>query len=374
MVKAPATLAEFTKLAPFWETPVTSEVVFSADGIGDLFAKLAADGKQRPFFVIDKALAPQPAFQRIFEQKAKFEFDATESEPRTDDVDALRQYLKDRDEQPDVIVGIGGGATMDLSKATGICMANPLRAQDYQGYGLDMTKGLDIWVVPALNGTGAEVTPIAVLRGPEKKLGINNPYTQSSVAVVDPQLAAGAPRFNRFFTMMDCFFHHYEITKSLTSSRESLDDAHAGVRLAREVLSQDLSEYELSRGIKSAMASVLGGTSSVGGRVGAPHAISYGLSNCAPHLPHSVAVTISMLALENMYPDGYADTLRFLEINHMPHPKASDYGIGAKDMAKLVKTAMGMEKIWQSCFGLDDWQKKATPEFMEAIYERIVRA
>ena len=373
MIKAPATLAAYTQLKPFWETPVTSNVLLSADGIGDLFARLAADGRKNPFFVIDKALRDQPAFAKVFEQKNKFEFNATESEPRTGDVDALRQYLEDRGELPDVIIGIGGGATMDLSKATGICMANPLRAQDYQGYGLAMNKGLDIWVVPALNGTGAEVTPIAVLRGPEKKLGINNPYTESDVAIVDPQLAAGAPKFNRFFTMMDCYFHHYEITKSLTSSQASLNDAHAGVGLAREVLSQDLSEFDLPRGIKSAMASVLGGTSSVGGRVGAPHAISYGLSNCAPHLPHSVAVTISMLALEEMYPDGYADTLKFLEINRMPHPKASDYGIGAKDMAKLVKTAMGMDKIWQSCFGLDEWKKKATPEFMEAIYARIVR-
>ena len=373
MIKAPATLTEYTKLKPFWETPVTSHVALSADGIGDLFKKLAETGKKRPFFVIDEALREQPAFKRIFEQKDKFEFNASETEPRTGDVDSLRQYLKDRGELPDVIIGIGGGATMDLTKATSICMANPLRAQDYQGYGLAMNKGLDIWVLPALNGTGAEVTPIAVLRGPEKKLGINNPYTESDVAIVDPQLAAGAPKFNRFFTMMDCFFHHYEITKSLTSSKESLDDARHGLDLSREVLSHDLAEFDLARGIKSAMASILGGTSSVGGRVGAPHAISYGLSNCAPHLPHSVAVTISMLALENMYPEGYADTVRFLEINKMPHPKASDYGIGAKDMAKLVKTAMGMDKIWQSCFGLDDWQKKATPEFMEAIYQRIVK-
>jgi 3-deoxy-alpha-D-manno-octulosonate 8-oxidase len=373
MIKAPATLTEYTKLKPFWETPVTSHVTLSADGIGDLFKKLAEAGKKRPFFVIDKALRDQPPFGRVFEQQGKFEFNATESEPRTGDVDKLREHLRSLAQMPDVIIGIGGGATMDLSKATAICMANPLRAQDYQGYGLDMNKGLDIWVVPALNGTGAEVTPIAVLRGPEKKLGINNPYTESDVAIVDPQLAAGAPKFNRFFTMMDCYFHHYEITKSLTSSQASLNDAHTGVALAREVLSQDLSEYELGRGIKSAMASILGGTSSVGGRVGAPHAISYGLSNCAPHLPHSVAVTISMLALENMYPDGYADTVKFLEISKMPHPKASDYGIGAKDMPKLVKTAMGMDKIWQSCFGLDDWKKKATPEFMEAIYERIVK-
>ena len=137
MIKAPATLTEYTKLKPFWETPVTSHVALSADGIGDLFKKLAETGKKRPFFVIDEALREQPAFKRIFEQKDKFEFNASESEPRTGDVDSLRQYLKDRGELPDVIIGIGGGATMDLTKATSICMANPLRAQGASASGFD---------------------------------------------------------------------------------------------------------------------------------------------------------------------------------------------------------------------------------------------
>ena len=44
-----------------------------------------------------------------------------------------------------------------------------------QGWGLDIVQGVDVWIVPTLSGTGAELTPIAVLRGPEKKLGINTP-------------------------------------------------------------------------------------------------------------------------------------------------------------------------------------------------------
>ncbi|MPN20319.1 3-deoxy-alpha-D-manno-octulosonate 8-oxidase [bioreactor metagenome] len=118
------------------------------------------------------------------------------------------------------------------------------------------------------------------------------------------------------------------------------------------------------------MASVLGGSSSIGGRVGAAHALSYGLSNSSPTLPHSVAVTISMLALEDIYPDGYADTLKFLESNEMLVPRASDYGIGEKDIEKMTKTALGMEKLWQSCFGVN-WREKATPDFVRSAYIKI---
>lgn len=369
----PTDVKSFVNLSPWWRTEVPTEVILSSDGIFDLLGMLEARGKV-PFFVIDSALLSQPAFAKVFEQKNKFLFDATFSEPRTSDVDALVAYIKALDCEPDVIVGIGGGAAMDLSKATGICMGNPLRAQDYQGYSLHMNKGRDIWTVPALNGTGAEITPIAVLRGPEKKLGINDSYTESAVTIVDPQLSAGAPKFNRFYTMMDCYYHHYEITKSKTSSAEAIADAHDGLSLSREVLSNDLSNYKIENAIKSAMASVLGGSSTIGGRVGIPHAVSYGLSNAAPKLPHSVAVTLSMLALEEIYPDGYADTLKFLKASNMEFPKASSYGITADDIPMMTKTAQGMEKLWQSCYGLDSWKDKATAEFIEEIYTRIVNA
>ncbi|MDO5562484.1 MAG: iron-containing alcohol dehydrogenase [Synergistaceae bacterium] len=373
MYTVPKDVKEFAKLKPWWRTEVPTDVVLSADGIGDLYARLEREGR-KPFFVIDKALETQPEFAKIFAEKTKFVFDATFSEPRTGDVDSLVAVVRACPEHPDVMVGIGGGATMDLTKATAICTANPKPAQEYQGWGQGMVKGLDIWVLPALNGTGAEITPIAVLRGPEKKLGINNAFTESEVAIIDPQLSRGAKKFNRFFTMMDCYYHHYEITQSKTSSPDAILDAHDGKTLASEALLEGLGEYSISHAIKSAMASILGGSSTIGGRVGAAHAISYGLSNSAPKLPHSVAVTISMLALEDLYPDGYADTIKFLEANGMARPKASEYGITEADIAKMTKTALGLDKLWQSCFGEADWKEKATADFMTKIYKRIVEA
>lgn len=372
MTKVPAEIKEFTQLKPWWRTEVPTEIVLSENGVGDLLAKIEKENR-KPFFIIDNVLEDQKPFEKIFAQKQKFLFNASESEPRTSDVDQLVALIKTLPEQPDVIVGVGGGATMDLAKATGICLGNPLPAASYQGYSLDMNKGKDIWVLPALSGTGAEITPIAVLRGPEKKLGINDPHTEPDVAVIDPQLSSGAKKFNRFFTMMDCYFHHFEITKSKTSKPDAIKDAEDGLRMSREVLGNDLAEYKLDRAIESAMASVLGGSSTIGGRVGASHAISYGLSNSGPKLPHSVAVTIAMLAMEDLYPEGYADTVKFLEINGMPRPTAKEYGIGPDQIEKMTKTALGMEKLWHSYFG-DDWKEKTTKPFIEEIYKKIVSA
>ena len=281
----PKCAAELVSLPRWWRVDVPTEIVIGACGVDTVFDLIASRGV-RPFFVIDAALRDQPDFARVFRQKDVFVFNASYSEVRTGDVDALVALLRDWRRDDATLIGIGGGSTMDLAKAAGICYANPLRAQDYQGYGMDMARGLDVWTVPALNGTGAELTPIAVMRGPEKKLGINNPFAAAALTVIDPHLSKGAPAFNRFYTMMDCYFHHYEISRSRTSSADAIADSRDGLELSRLVLSHDLDAWDEERAVISAMASVLGGTSSTGGRVGAAHAISYGLSNSAPFLPH----------------------------------------------------------------------------------------
>lgn len=370
MIKAPDNIKDFTQLTPWWRTDVPTEIICSADGVGDLLSKLERE-KKTAFFIVDGVLSAQSRFAPVFAQERKFIFDATKSEPRTGDVDLVVSLIKCDSPKIDVVAGIGGGGTMDLAKAVAICLANGQPAQTYQGYSMEMNKGADIWVLPTLAGTGAEVTPIAVLRGLEKKLGINHRYTAATVAVIDPQLTECVKKYNRFFTMMDCFFHHYEITKSHTSDGEAKLDSVDGLRIAKEVLESSLGEYRLDLAIKSAMTSVLGGSSSIGGRVGAAHAISYGLSNSGPTLPHSVAVTISMLAMEGLYPDGYADTVKYLKINGMQQPTAKDFGIGADQLEKMTRTALGMEKLWASYWG-DDWREKTTPEFIREIYTRIL--
>jgi 3-deoxy-alpha-D-manno-octulosonate 8-oxidase len=370
MLKEFVMLQEFENTEPFWRTEILTQPVFSGQGVARLL-DLIRERKKKPFLIIDTAVQNQPDFAPLLALEAKYGFDATSSEPKTGDVDYLTAHIKEQNLNPDVIVGAGGGATMDLAKAVGICLANPQPAARYQGWSLPMAKGADIWVLPTLSGTGAELTPIAVLRGPEKKLGINNAFTAPAVAVIDPSLSKGAKKFNRFYSMMDCYYHHFEITCSQTSTAAAIADAQDGLRLAREVLRHDLSGFDLELAIKSARASLLGGSSTIGGRVGASHAISYGLSNSSPALPHSVAVTIAMLGLAQIYgPAAYEETLQFLAFNQMPRPRAREYGINESHIPAMVKTALAMDKLWLSHFG-DDWTRIVTAALLEDIYRGI---
>jgi 3-deoxy-alpha-D-manno-octulosonate 8-oxidase len=79
-----------------------------------------------------------------------------------------------------------------------------------------------------------------------------------------------------------------------------------------------------------------------------------------------------MLGLADLYRDGgYDETLRYLAVNKISVPKARDYGIDASQIDKMVKTALGMDKLWLSHFGAG-WEKTVTRDFLREIYAQIV--
>ncbi len=101
-------LKDFINSQKWWRTDVRSEIVLSDNGVADLFG-LLNDRKARPFFIVDNALAGQEKFKRFLKADSEmlFLFDASASEPRTVDVDALVKDIREKTLNPDVIVGVG---------------------------------------------------------------------------------------------------------------------------------------------------------------------------------------------------------------------------------------------------------------------------
>ncbi|HUT43798.1 MAG TPA: iron-containing alcohol dehydrogenase, partial [Desulfobacterales bacterium] len=134
-----------------------------------------------------------------------------DDEPKTTYVDALTQKIKDFSRRsPDGIIGIGGGSVMDIAKAVSLMLTNSGSSADYQGWDLVKNEAIYHVGIPTLSGTGAEVSRTTVLSGPEKKLGINSDFTVFDQILLDPELIAGAPIDQRFYTGMDCYIHCVE--------------------------------------------------------------------------------------------------------------------------------------------------------------------
>ena len=114
----------------------------------------------------------------------------------------------------DCIVAIGGGSSMDTSKAIGIIVTNPEFADVRSLEGVAPTKNpcIPIIAVPTTAGTAAEVTINYVITDVEKKRKFVcvDPHDMPIVAVVDPDMMSTMPKGLTAATGMDALTHAIE--------------------------------------------------------------------------------------------------------------------------------------------------------------------
>jgi 3-deoxy-alpha-D-manno-octulosonate 8-oxidase len=349
---------------------VYTNIKFSQNAIAEF---LDIYGNERIFVISDSVLKDKPEFSLLKKFSEIIWFDATNSEPRTTDVDTIRQQISQLPLVPDIILGIGGGSTMDLAKAGAVLATNAGPSEKYQGWGYNLNIGIKCVTIPTLAGTGAEISPIAVLKSPHKKLGINHPCVAPIQTIIDFSLTQSVSVNNKFFTLMDCFAHNYEIARSQTSSIFAVTIAKAGLGLCRDILSSnELSEPTLLSAEKAAAASLIGGLGTAGGRVGACHAISYGPSSLSP-IKHGESVTLAMLALKEIYSDIYQEVGHYLSANKVRLPRIQDFDLRKGDIDGMTAVAMKMDLLWQSHYG-EQWPQFVNPKSIAKVYEKMFDA
>jgi alcohol dehydrogenase len=114
--------------------------------------------------------------------------------------------------RPDVIVGIGGGSSLDISKATSVLLSNPGSVYDYLGMDLVPAAGVPSILIPTTAGTGSEVTSISVLSDSRDnvKKAVVSPHLYARCVMLDPQLTLGLPPRITAMTGMDALVHAIE--------------------------------------------------------------------------------------------------------------------------------------------------------------------
>ncbi|MDH3328752.1 MAG: iron-containing alcohol dehydrogenase, partial [Desulfobulbaceae bacterium] len=120
----------------------------------------------------------------------------------------------------DLVVGVGGGSPMDIASIASLMTTNPGTVHDYFGVNLLKNPGIPTFLVATTSGTGAEVTPNAILTDPEAKLkkGIVSPYILPRAAIVDPILTVTMPPRVTSFTGMDALTHAIESYTSMNAT------------------------------------------------------------------------------------------------------------------------------------------------------------
>ena len=186
-----------------------------------------------------------------------------------------------QDAGADYIIAIGGGSSMDTSKAIGIIINNPEFADVRSLEGVAPTKKpcVPIIAVPTTAGTAAEVTINYVITDVERKRKFVcvDPHDMPVVAIVDPDMMSSMPKGLTAATGMDALTHAIEgyitkgawemtdmfhlkaieiISRSLRGAVENTKEGREGMALAQYIAGMGFSNVGL--GIAHSMAHTLG--------------------------------------------------------------------------------------------------------------------
>lgn len=349
-----------------------SQVIFGRGCFNQLSSILADQRKTSDgymVFLVDDVFKGKPLKARVpLAPNDMLIFVNVDHEPTTDYVDQLTLNVKKtRKNLPDGVVGIGGGSTMDLSKAVSLMLTNPGSSEAYQGWDLIRFPAVYHVGIPTLSGTGSEVSRTTVLSGPEKKLGLNSDYTLFDQVVMDPDLTEGVPEDQYFYTGMDCYIHCVE---SLTGTYlNAFSQAHGekALSLCREVFLDPGPD----RDDKLMMASYMGGMSIAYSQVGVAHAMSYGLA-FVRGIHHGIGNCLVFDCLSEYYPEGVAEFHRMMEKSGVALSRKGLDDVRPDELEKMLDVALTLDPLWENALG-SDWKRKMPREKLKTLYQKILR-
>jgi 3-deoxy-alpha-D-manno-octulosonate 8-oxidase len=318
-------------------------------------------------FLVDSVFKHLPLGQKIpLQNQDLLLWVNVDEEPTTGYVDELTQTVKSSSRGlPGGVIGIGGGSTMDLSKAVALMLTNPGSAKDYQGWDMIHYPAVYHAGIPTLSGTGAEVSRTTVLIGPEKKLGINSDFTVFDQILLDPDLIADAPRDQRFYTGMDCYIHCVESLSGTYLNAFSRAYGEKAMELCREIfLRPDKDSDE-----KLMVASYFGGMSIAYSQVGVCHALSYGLSFILG-IHHGIGNCIAFQQLSEFYPEGVLEFDEMMKINRISLPRGIVSSLPPDRIEKMIDVSLKLDPLWENALG-KDWKSVMTRNQIKSLYQRM---
>lgn len=191
----------------------------------------------------------------------------------------------------DIVLGLGGGSSMDVAKLAAVLVNSDQPLVGMYGIGRVLGKRLPLVQAPTTAGTGSEVTNITILTtGETTKMGVVSDQLYADRVLLDGALTCGLPPLHTAATGIDAMVHAIEAYTS-RHKKNPLSDALA--REALRLLSANLvtaCRDGQDRGAREAMilGATLAGQAFANAPVGAVHALAYPLGG-RYHIPHGLS-------------------------------------------------------------------------------------
>ena len=216
-------------------------------------------------------------------------FDGVAADPPEAVVQACVEQA--RDVGADIVIGLGGGSSLDVAKLCAVLMASDQPLAEMYGIGKVLGGRLPLVLIPTTAGTGSEVTNIAIITtGETTKMGVVSPQLYADFALLDAELTVGLPVIHTAATGIDAMVHAIEAYTS-KFKKNPISDALA--REALRLLGGHLVTACREGGNRPAREAMLLGATLAGqafanAPVAAVHALAYPLGGHY-HVPHGLS-------------------------------------------------------------------------------------
>jgi alcohol dehydrogenase class IV len=260
---------------------------FGAGVIKELPDHLAANGLSRPLLVTDPVVAQLGFFSEIRKslEARGFSvrtFDAIHKNPVKSDVERGGDAFTE--ESRDCIIGIGGGAAMDVARAIVLRVHHHRDLFDYDdliGGDQYVTEDVPYFItVPTTSGTGSEVGRSAIISEDDthRKRILFSPKLLAKIVYADPLLTMELPPFVTAATGMDALTHNLEayLAKMYHPMCEGI--ALEGIDLIRGSIVQAVKAPDLASRSKMMIASLMGAVAFQKG-LGVVHSLAHPMSS-----------------------------------------------------------------------------------------------
>lgn len=196
----------------------------------------------------------------------------------------------------DVVLGIGGGSSMDTAKAIAVEASHPGTAWDYLFFKTPPTeKTLPVVTISTTSGTGSQVTQVAVITDTETKTksAIYNSLIYPRIGIVDPELMISMPPHVTVTTGFDAFTHAFESYIHVGGQPYTDVLAVEAIRLVAQWLPVALAEpHNLEAREAMAWADTLAGLCIANAGVTLPHGIGMTIGGQCPQVAHGEALAV----------------------------------------------------------------------------------
>ena len=275
-----------------------TKIIFGCGRINDL-KELTAGSTDRIMIVSERNLAENTNIVNmvlgILKGKQVSVFLDVEENPAFETIEKGKIIARENNIQ--LIIGLGGGSPMDAAKGIALAAANTGNLRTLINMADLPNNPIPIICIPTTSGTGSEVTPYAVFtdRITGNKCGYANPKIFPIVSIVDPELTYSMPEQVTINTGLDVLAHSIE--SYLSTDGFPMNDIIA-LEAVKIVLTNLKNATHNDKDAMNAMsyASMLGGIAITHGGTILPHIMGYPLT-VFHNIPHGRACIIMLPAV-----------------------------------------------------------------------------